>query len=271
MTEADTIALGETLFALGTNNVGHLIELDYQCTSSMGSSNDCSPNPLFKQVDEASVLQLPIYQKLLALYDNYDPYVNVAEDHTEQEHQEELDFLQTVLDTDIMRAAYEFLVEKGAFTGTMDAFGTKLYEMWFRMYERGGKLSSSGFEHTFLGEIDGSKVGGFHNWFHWYKEEQAGNINYIGYWRTGDFGSNRGGGLEGTYTWQSVQKDYGSMFIGTAPELELALYTSCLLTFPDAVCHVRLGGQDVYIQTWTQYDSDGTLMVGSSYPDFGQS
>merc|ERR1712071_385736 len=76
-------------------------------------------NPLFKQVDEASVLQLPVYQKLLALYDNYDPYVNVAEDHTEQEHQEELDFLQTVLDTDIMRAAYEFLVEKGAFTGTM--------------------------------------------------------------------------------------------------------------------------------------------------------
>ena len=195
VTEADTIALGETLFALERNNVGPLISLDTQCTSSVGSSNDCSPNNLFLAVDEAGVLSLPVYQKLLALYDNYDRNVRVAEDHTEQEHQEELNFLQALLDTDIMMATFEFLTEKGAFTGTLEDFGTKLYELWFRMYERGGQLSSSGFEHVFLGEIDGSKVGGFHNWFHWFKEEQAGNINYIGFWREAAFGSNQGGGL----------------------------------------------------------------------------
>ncbi len=35
-----------------------------------------------------------VYRKLFALYDNYEKKTTVAEDHTEQEHQEELDFLQ---------------------------------------------------------------------------------------------------------------------------------------------------------------------------------
>ena len=55
------------------------------------------------------------------------------------------------------------------------------------------------------------------------------------------------------------------MYLGTSPELELALYTVCFMTRPDRKCHVRLGGQDVYIQTWT-YNQGGQVLVGSAYP-----
>ena len=36
---------------------------------------------------------------------------------------------------------------------------------------------------------------------------------------------------------------------------------------PDAKCHVRLAGTDVYIQTWT-YSQSGDVLVGSAYPDW---
>ena len=57
---------------------------------------DCSPAPLFTSVDP-SVLSLPVYEKLSALYDNYvaSP-AGVAEDHTEQEHQEEMELLEVL-------------------------------------------------------------------------------------------------------------------------------------------------------------------------------
>ena len=37
----------------------------------VGRPNDCSPNKLIKNVDN-SILRRPVYQKLSALYDNYD-------------------------------------------------------------------------------------------------------------------------------------------------------------------------------------------------------
>ncbi|XP_023326728.1 poly(U)-specific endoribonuclease-A [Eurytemora carolleeae] len=213
-------------------------------------------------------MNLPIYQKLFALYDNYEKKTTVAEDHTEQEHQEELDFLQYVLDSEVMKTTYAFLTEKGLFSGTYENFGEKLYTLWFGQYERAtGVLSSSGFEHVFIGEVKNGEVSGYHNWFSLYNQEKGGHINYLGYWKHANIGNNEGHGLEFTFTWDNVQKPYGSTMIGTSPELELALYTTCLLTYPNEQCHVRLGGTDVFIQTWTQY-YNGELMVGSSYPDF---
>ena len=42
------------------------------------------------------------------------------------------------------------------------------------------------------------------------------------------------------------------LLLGTSPELEMSLYTACLLAFPNEYCHVTLGGTDVWIQTWEQ-------------------
>ena len=50
---------------------------------------DCSPAPLFNHVDP-SVMEMPIYVKLAALYDNYKVSPSSAEDHTEDEQMEEM-------------------------------------------------------------------------------------------------------------------------------------------------------------------------------------
>jgi len=269
LTNEDLLALGELLIGADINNVGGMIELNLQCTTNNGNPNDCSSEPLFSFVDP-SVLEMPIYVKLAALYDNYVSSPSSVEDHTQQEQQEEADFMQEVCSSPVTNATHSFLVEKGAFTGTQQDWCDHIHFTWFTMYDRAkSTLGSSGFEHVFIGEKKGGKVGGFHNWFHWYLLEQAGDINYLGYWQTAEFGPDmwRGGGISFTYNWDGTPKPYGSMFLATSPELELALYTVCLMNRPNAKCHTSMMGQDVFIQTWEE-NVGGNILPGSSYPDW---
>ena len=70
LSNEDLLALGELLLPLDEANVGGQYVISLQCTTTNGNPSDCSPDPLFSDVQE-SVLQLPIYVKLAALYDNY--------------------------------------------------------------------------------------------------------------------------------------------------------------------------------------------------------
>ena len=68
-----------------------------------------------------------------------------------------------------------------------------LKEIWFTPYTRyRSVLGSSGFEHVFVGEVKDGKVSGFHNWVSFYKEEQEGDLNYLGYTKTVDIGDKVG-------------------------------------------------------------------------------
>ena len=60
-------------------------------------------------------------------------------------------------------------------------------EIWFDQYPRALDSNipdSSGFEHVFVGEIEGTKVRGMQNWVQFYMLEQAGTINYHGYFKS---------------------------------------------------------------------------------------
>ena len=61
---------------------------------------DCSPAPLFTSVDP-SVMEMPIYVKLAALYDNYVTSPGTVEDHTEEEQMEEMALIEVSLDNNI--------------------------------------------------------------------------------------------------------------------------------------------------------------------------
>jgi hypothetical protein len=49
----------------------------------------------------------------------------------------------------------------------------------------------SGFEHVLIGETKNGVVSGFHNWLHFYYEENEAidaNLNYMGWVNQADFG-----------------------------------------------------------------------------------
>merc|ERR1712123_17324 len=88
LSDEDLQTLSEMLLSDDANNVGGMIELNLQCTTNNGNPQDCSPAPLFTSVDQ-SVMEMPIYVKLAALYDNYVTSPGTVEDHTEEEQAEE--------------------------------------------------------------------------------------------------------------------------------------------------------------------------------------
>lgn len=71
------------------------------------------------------------------------------------------------------------------------------------------------------------------------------------------------------FRWSNVIKHSGSMFVGTSPELEMALYTVCFFTRPDDRCPLSLGGKTFGIQTRRYYlrGNKGTV-IGTAYPVF---
>jgi len=134
---------------------------------------------------DPAVFRKPTINKLVALHDNYVAHVETAENSNAQEKREENDFLNAVMNTRIMRKAETFLREKNFLSrrsGNRNYnLKDKLAEIWFTMYPRmGNTVSSSGFEHVFLGEIKNDQVSGLHSWVFFHKEESSRRLDYKG-------------------------------------------------------------------------------------------
>ena len=69
--------------------------------------------------------------------DNYIPDVKQTEDHTAEEQAEEDEFLDAVVNTDIMKMTIDFLVQKNFLKSPSEA-KSKLQELWFQRYDRDG-------------------------------------------------------------------------------------------------------------------------------------
>lgn len=64
---------------------------------------------------------------------------------------------------------------------------------------------------------------------------------------------------------QGADKPVNGFFIGTSPELEIALYTVCFITRADNDCLLKLANNDVVIVTYTfRYRSKN--LIGTAYP-----
>lgn len=57
------------------------------------------------------------------------------------------------------------------------------------------------------------------------------------------------------------------MFIGTTPELEIALYTLCFFTRPNKGCQLSFGGIKFYVQTYI-LQNNGKKFIGTAFPMF---
>jgi len=276
VTDAELQTLSEAMLAADVNNCADLVTVNQQGSTSFHSQRDNAPLPLLTV--QASAYTKPTIEKLLPLHNNYVPRVSTVEVVTTQETQEETAFLDAIMPTSVMKKAEKFLVDKGFITTRRRlsngsyrtnnrAFRDAIHLIWFGLYSReNGTLGSSGFEHVFLGEIKQEKVQGFHNWVFFSKEEQNDKLNYKG--KIGPYVNlgNKGKIVKHKFDWNNKEKPISSMFVGTSPEFEMALYTVCFYTRPGQRCAVKLNGKDVNITTHYLY-RQGKRYVGSAFPD----
>lgn len=99
-----------------------------------------------------------------------------------------------------------------------------------------------------------------------YLEEQAGNLNYFGYLDKVDFGKNMYG-LTNVFTWNNQKKPIGGGFIGTPPELDIAVYSLCALTRSSMPCPAVFNGINFNVVSYIN-DFNGHQTIGTAYPEF---
>ncbi|XP_026801357.3 uridylate-specific endoribonuclease A [Pangasianodon hypophthalmus] len=237
--------------------------------SESSTKKDLSPLPLFVYVDEASLFSKPTYAAFIALLNNYERKTGVSESFSSAEVQEQENFLkETMKNTELGRELFSFFYTKGYYR-SWEEFLYDLRMMWFGLYSRSsGTLDSSGFEHTFSGEIKNGIVSGFHNWVRFYLLEKSRLMNYYSHSYDGPWTSYPDV-LGMQFMWDGYYKQVGSALIGSSPEFDLAVYTLCYVTRPGQQCRLSLGGKQLTIQTYT-WDKvtygNGKKYIASAYP-----
>ncbi|CAG9762183.1 unnamed protein product [Ceutorhynchus assimilis] len=264
VTDDELREFSENILKKDSNNAMKFVTLNLQGMTSSRSSNDEAPLPLLEIKKEA--YNIPSIEKLVLLHNNYFLEASQNEVYTGQERIEENNLLDTILATPVMQFARSFLVQKGKIGKDPKEFRDLLRLIWFNMYSRGqGRIGSSGFEHVFVAEIKNSQVSGLHNWIYFKEEEQAKRANYLGYLKKIDLGE-KGAILKYHFTFHDIDKPVGSMFIGTSPELEIALYSTCFILRADKICPLKMNGNRFIIRTYT-YKYRGKNMIGSAFPE----
>ncbi|KAK5647732.1 hypothetical protein RI129_002624 [Pyrocoelia pectoralis] len=264
VTDNELRKFSEELLQRDDNNAFKYITVNYQSKTTSGSSQDLAPEPLLHVNKNVNTIQT--INKIKRLYDNYLVSVDNNEVVTDEERQKQDDLLDTMINTNVMEYTRNFLVSKGVIGSEPREFKNVLKEIWFTLYPRKeGRLGSSGFEHIFLAEIKNSEVSGFHNWIYFNDRELKNNVNYLGYFNNLDFG-NKGAIIKIHFTFQGHDKPEGSLFIGTSPEFEMALYSTCFLIRPDKECQLQLGGKRFIIRTYT-FNHGGKKLIGSAFPE----
>ncbi|KAK6179583.1 hypothetical protein SNE40_011907 [Patella caerulea] len=221
------------------------IELQGFVKSTRDVSRDFARQHLIQDLDEDKIFGRKTYGAFRKLLDNYEMECDQQENITWEEKQENYDFLDAIMETDVMKEAHQYLVSEGKASSDEDDFKKQLHDIWFRMYRRKGCRGndSSSFEHVFVGEGRGDDMIGLHNWLQFYLQEKAGYINYNGYFRRETVKNDEYPRLIALqFTWRGEKaKPMCSCFLGTSPEFEIAAYTVALLMGYDGTTDCQIG------------------------------
>ena len=235
--------------------------------------DDAAHDPLFTSVDLRQFQSRPTYRAFCALLDNYIAETGVAESVSDSERSEVKTFLRAIMETAPMQFCHKYCrANSENVPSDKEGFIDMLHKIWFQLYgrSRGVRDDSSGFEHVFIGEVKGGKVSGFHNWIQLYNEEKKGALDYRGYIKPrshNDAATNDDDYiLTLQFAWNGVEKAVRTSFMGTSPEFEMALYTTCFL----------VGGEDNHVTLDTGVDvfdlnircfHMGSMQIGTSFPE----
>ncbi|KAG7204585.1 hypothetical protein KM043_005004 [Ampulex compressa] len=263
ISDGELQSLAEELFKKSSAYLYRNLSVKYQGRAVPKTSTDNALEPLFNVPLE--ILAIPTVRTLVKLFDNYEDDVRKAEGVTEEERLEETEFINSLLSIDVMLYTMDFLSHKGFFEKNLTIYEEVLKRLWFYPYSRSsGVIGSSGFEHVFLAEKKPRKgVVGFHNWIFFSTKERSNKVNYLGFTRKLEF-ADKFTAAELHMTYDGKYK-MSTMFIGTPPELEVALYTLCFFGRPNRKCKVSFSGVPFSIQTYV-LNRDNTTVIGSAYP-----
>ncbi|PAV77150.1 hypothetical protein WR25_17362 isoform B [Diploscapter pachys] len=168
------------------------------------------------------------------------------------------DFLDTIISTQVMQNAWQFLQQNSLSPTDKDAFKSQLYTLWFQLYARNTAIGSSGFESVFSGETNSTNdVVRFNNWIKFYTQEQSTNVNYHG-WFT------KANGIQITlqFAWNDYHAMKQSFLLNSSPEFEFSAYTICALSGGD--CTMSINGQSIEIAAST-LSKNGQTVIDECY------
>ncbi|KAJ3387560.1 hypothetical protein HDU92_001918 [Lobulomyces angularis] len=246
-------------------------ELNLQKYTYVSAQEDKAFEPLFKKTfDETKIFKSKKnFQHFINLLDNYTYLTGVKETNLKSHEKEEELFLSFILKTKPMLYLFHYLCELKIFKKedlNNGVFLNKLKVVWFQNYKRVVKDDSSAFEHTFVGEIRDGAVIGFHNWVQFYLEEKRGHADYMGYIRPRDRSQKSSASdqiLSIHLKWHNVIKPVSTLFIGTSPELEIAMYSLLFFTKNQNV-KVTFDNVNLIFKIHT-FNSPEGLKLGSCY------
>ncbi|XP_041975327.1 poly(U)-specific endoribonuclease homolog [Aricia agestis] len=268
-TDEDLLKLSDEMFNTDINNALNYIQVNLQGKTSPMSKNDEAQSHLLNVPE--NVWNGPTIRPFAALFDNYHKNVIRPEFVTPNEETEQVTFINTILATGPIRTLMTFLANKGL--TQLNEYNEQvelLKKIWFTKYARhwtGLCKCSCAFENIFMAELKSNEVLGLHSWLFFAKREMDNKANYLGYIDKLDL--NGKGLILKQHSVLSETKDAPqiTMFVGTSPELELALYTVCFMARPDRPCRVTAGNVPFTIQTKT-LKSDNVLLIDTAYPVF---
>ncbi|CAE8611684.1 unnamed protein product [Polarella glacialis] len=209
-------------------------------STSAGRGESSGLRPLFARV-RPHVLARPTALALLEAFDVFRargrPERVSDGPYSAQEEGVLQHFLEVTDRTPVMRRCRAHAEELEGSGPWSDAdWGVRLWRIWFQQPAAGGR--GCGFEHVFVGEatVDAAGrdvVGGLHNWFKFYLEEQRGAARYLGLRYPGrlvpEEAARNPRFVSGRFTWdldgRHLVKDVGGFFVGVSPEWQLAVAT----------------------------------------------
>ncbi|KAL7055950.1 hypothetical protein AAHC03_022875 [Spirometra sp. Aus1] len=207
--------------------VGPELQLNWQGEVSRNDRGKDQSAAKLCEVQAKKLSSSPVYSNFKALLDNYKADVGVSEQETAAEKKEQEAFLDSLMQSPIIKEVHKYLVSVRLAPAAAKDFKELLRKLWFTRYRRVRSNDSSAFEHVFVGEIKNGEVSGFHNWVSFCEQEAKGEINYHGFFRTPYREPTFKRSLR--FTWKSHMKPKGTLLFGASVDFEMGLYTTIYL------------------------------------------
>ena len=113
------------------------------------------------------------YELVTKLFNNYSLNQKKKENNTLDEEKEVEEFLKMAIETKPMELAKQYIEENSNKTYSDLQWYTYLHDIWFRQFNSQSGMDLCAFEHVFVGEQKGTKLGGHHFWYKYWLEDNA--------------------------------------------------------------------------------------------------